>query len=67
MEEINHNEQEIIRSGRTPTERNIDKSCFESTDYRIINRMREKYLRVIDFYTESNKPDQVKAAKEQLQ
>jgi hypothetical protein len=29
--------------------------------------MREKYLRVIDFYTESNKPEQVKVAKEQLQ
>jgi hypothetical protein len=29
--------------------------------------MKEKYLRVVDFYTESNKPEQVKAAKEQLQ
>lgn len=67
MEEIHNNEQEIIKSGRTPTERRLDKIGFESTDFRIITRMREKYLRVIDFYTESNKPEQVNAAKEQLQ
>lgn len=29
--------------------------------------MEDKYLRVIDFYTESDKPDQIKAAKRELQ
>jgi hypothetical protein len=65
MQEIHHNEQEIIKSGRTPTERMLEKTCFDTVEWRIITRMREKYLS--DFYTESNKPEQVKVAKEQLQ
>jgi hypothetical protein len=67
MQDIHENEQEIIKSGRTPTERMLDKTCFDTVEWRIITRMKEKYLRVVDFYTESNKPEQVKAAKEQLQ
>ena len=29
--------------------------------------MADKYLRVIDFYTESDKPEQIKAGKRELQ
>lgn len=33
----------------------------------MVDRIKQKYLKVIDFYTESEKPDQVKAAKRELQ
>lgn len=67
MAEIHRIEQEILSSGRQPTERIQNNRADETVEFRIIRRMRDKYLRVVDFYTESDKPDQVKAAKHELQ
>lgn len=67
LAEIHRIEQEIIASGRTPTERIQQNRAEETVEFRIIRRMRDKYLRVVDFYTESDKPDQVQAAKSELQ
>lgn len=49
--------------GMTPHERMIEGSIHDTVEFRVVERMKQKYLRVIDFYTESEKPEQIQAAK----
>ena len=65
--QINQIEKEMIAEGKTPQEKYEETSPFETSEYRILKRMKEKYVRVIDFYTEAQKTDQVELAKKEFQ
>ncbi|EGR30496.1 hypothetical protein IMG5_130470 [Ichthyophthirius multifiliis] len=68
-------EQQLIDEGKTPYEEgeetlsqaNIIPINEEHQEYEIILEMMRKYYRVIEFYTETKKPDQVRIAKKELQ
>lgn len=45
----------------------LETSLRNTIEFRVIERIKEKYLKVIDFYTESEKADQVQVAKRELQ
>ena len=61
--QINQIQQEMIAEGKTPKEDYDETTPYETSEFRILKRMKEKYVRVIDFYTEAQKPDQVELAK----
>ena len=57
--QINEIEKQMIAEGKIPQEKYEETAPYETSEYRILKRMKEKYVRVIDFYTEAQKPDQV--------
>ncbi|EAS06282.3 transmembrane protein, putative (macronuclear) [Tetrahymena thermophila SB210] len=66
-------EQRLISEGKIPKDHDDESSSNfiqmneEHQEYEIILEMMRKYYRVIEFYTETKKPDQVKIAKKELQ
>lgn len=60
--EINEVEKRLISEGKTPYERN-EEPMQESKEYKILERMKQKYVKVIEFYTEAQNKEQVALAK----
>lgn len=57
----------MIKEGKTPQERMGQKVFYDTTEMRILQRMLNKYCRVVEFYTEAKNPEQVNLAKKELQ
>ena len=57
----------MIEEGKVPRESSSDKSIFESTEMKIMNRMLAKYVRVVEFYSEAKNSEQVELAKKEFQ
>ena len=57
----------MIEEGKTPQEKYDETGPYETSEYRILRRMKEKYVKVIDFYTEAKKEDQVDLGKKEMQ
>jgi hypothetical protein len=64
--EINEVEKRLISEGKTPYERN-EEPMQESKEYKILMRMKQKYVKVIEFYTEAQNKEQVVLAKNEIQ
>ena len=67
MREIHLNEMRIIEEGKVPQEAREEKVLSNTTEMKILSRMRSKYAKVIDFYTEAKNPEQVILAKKEFQ
>jgi hypothetical protein len=65
--EIHQIEIRMIEEGKVPRESSSDKSIFESTEMKIMNRMLAKYIRVVEFYSEAKNSEQVELAKKEFQ
>lgn len=65
--EIHQIEMRMIEEGKVPRESSSDKSIFESTEMKIMNRMLAKYVRVVEFYSEAKNSEQVELAKKEFQ
>jgi hypothetical protein len=53
----------MIEEGKTPRESTENKSVYETTEMKILERMLKKYNRVVEFYTEAKNSEQVGYAK----
>ena len=51
--EINNIEKRMIQEGKTPRENHDEKTLYETTEMKTLDRMASKYLKVVEFYTES--------------
>ncbi|KRX00116.1 hypothetical protein PPERSA_07223 [Pseudocohnilembus persalinus] len=59
---------EMIADGKTPQNFEQEKDEFDDQlEMMVVHEMVKKYYKAIEFYTETKKPDQVSAAKYQLQ
>jgi uncharacterized protein YqeY len=60
-------EQRMIEEGKTPRENLNEKSMYNCSEIKILERMLKKYERVVEFYTEAKNPEQVELAKKEFQ
>lgn len=60
--EINEIEKRLIQEGKTPYEKN-EEPMQESKEFKILMRMKQKYVKVVEFYTEAQNKEQVVLAK----
>lgn len=57
----------MIREGKTPREGNRYSLLSEGSDYRILRRIYDKYVRIMEFFTEAKDKSQLELAKKEFQ
>lgn len=63
LSQINDIEKQIINSGKTPKESSDPHLLSQGKDYKILKRIHDKYVRIMEFYVESKDKNQVELAK----